>query len=271
MANASNDGTWDEHYRLWTEAGHTSRDESERLMQAARKRVNRNTPADWQWLAEALADDERKAFVAGVFKFQTVPARLLGPMVRAAVVTRSPVAGRYYITPCVKSLGARRVLELLLRYMETGTDAEKAGAASAVYYAYQNPRDEEVDGLWERIRCRMLREFVDNPDLEVRRRIIALLEMEPQAYPEDVRPLIPVAIDVARSHPDAYIRHRVEVQLGADVLLMPIPDTGAGPAPRQPPPHPGPPTAADAGAGGGVRRLLRPLAALVQRMRGFVK
>lgn len=271
MAEASNDGTWEEHYRLWSEARHGSRDESERLMQAARKRVNRNTPDDWQWLADALADDERKSFVARLFKFQTVPGRLLGPMVRAAVVTRNPSAGRYYITPCVKSLGARRVLELLLRYMETGTNAEKAGAVSALYYAYQNPRNEDVDGLWERLRCWMLREFVHNPDLQVRRRIIPMLELEPQAYPEDVRPLIPVAIEIARSHPDAYIRHRVEVQLGAGGPFMAIPDTGAGPAPRQPPSRPGPPPATEAGAGGGVRRLLRPFAALVQRMQGFVK
>jgi hypothetical protein len=269
MAEASNDATWEEHYRRWSEAVHTKRNDAERLMQAARKRVNRNTPDDWQWLADALADGERQAFVAGVFRFQMVPGRLLGPMVRAAVMTRNPVAGRFLITPCVRSLGARRVLELLLRYMETGTDAEKAGAVSALYYAYDNPRDKEVDSLWEQARCWMLRELVANPDLQLRQRIIPMLQLEPDAYPEELRPLIPVAIDLARSHPDAYIRHRVEVQLGAGGPLLAIPNTGAGPAPGDPPPHPGP--MADGDAGGGIRRLLRPFAALIQRMRSFVK
>ncbi|HEX9936589.1 MAG TPA: hypothetical protein VGB15_05685 [Longimicrobium sp.] len=270
MAEASTDATWDEHYRRWSDAVHTKRhDDAERLMQAARKRVNRNTPGDWQWLADALADDERKAFVAGVFRFQTVPGRLLGPMVRAAVMTRNPVAGRFFIAPCVRSLGARRVLELLLRYMETGTNQEKAGAVSALYYAYQNPRNEEVGGLWEQARCWMLRELVANPDLQVRQRIIPMLQLEPEAYPVDLRPLVPVAIDLARSHPDAYIRHRVEVQLGAGGLLMAIPNTGPDPVPGDPPPHPGP--TADGDAGGGIRRLLRPFDALVRRMRGVVE
>jgi hypothetical protein len=149
-------------------------------------------------------------------------------MLRAGVLERNPSANRVFIEPCVKSLGGRRVLEALLRYLESGTDAEKAGAASALYWAFGNPRNEELGELWERIRCRMLREFVGNPDLNVRRRIIPMLQLEPEAYPEELRPLIQRAIEIARSHPDEYIRHRVEVQLGADVLLKAIPDTGAG-------------------------------------------
>lgn len=228
MADALNDATWDELYRLWSEALHTSREDADRCMRAARKRVPRNTPEDWRWLAEALADAERTSFVAGVFRFQTVPGRLLAPMVRAAVLSPNASAGRAFISPCVKSLGAGRVLELLLRYLESGTDAEKAGAVCALYHVADNPRGEELAGLWERVRCRMLREFVGNPDLDLRRRIIPSLKLEPEAYPEALRALVPVAIEIARSHPDEYIRHRVEVQLGADVLLKPIPNTGAG-------------------------------------------
>jgi hypothetical protein len=197
-------------------------------MQAARKRVARNTPEDWQWLAEVLADDERKWFVADVFKLQTLPRRLLGPMVRAGVLTRNPSTNRSFIEPCVNSLGGRQVLELLLRYLESGTDAEKAGAASALYWAGANPRNEALEGLKERLRCQMLREFVANPDLDVRRRIIPGLRLNPEAYPEELRPLIPVAVQAARSHPDPYIRQRVEVQLGAGGPLMAVPDTGAG-------------------------------------------
>jgi hypothetical protein len=222
------DAAWDELCRGWAEACHESPVEAERWMQAARQRVARYSPDDWRWLADALADPARNSFVALVFKFQAVPKRLMVSMVRAAVMSRNASAGRVFVTRCVESLGARRVLELLLRYMESGTDAEKAGAVSAVYYAVHNPRGEEVDGLRERIRCWMLREFIENPDLDLRRRIIPSLQLEPEAYPQELRPLVPAAIGVARSHPDPYIRHRVEVQLGAEGPLLPIPPFGAG-------------------------------------------
>ncbi|HEU4556229.1 MAG TPA: hypothetical protein VFS20_00220 [Longimicrobium sp.] len=227
MAKAMDDRTWDEHYRLWSEVHRGSWEQAEELVRAARKRVGRNTPDDWQWLAEALADAERKWFVAQVFENHPVPTRLLGPMLRAGVLERDPSANRMFIEPCVSSLGARRVLEVLLGYLETGTDAEKAGAASARYWVGPNPRNEDVEELKARFHCQMLRELVQNPDLDVRRRIIPMLRLEPEAYPQELRPLIPVAVEIARSHPDNYIRHRVEVQLGAGGPLMAIPNTGA--------------------------------------------
>ena len=104
-------------------------------MQAARKRVAQNTPDDRRWFAEAPTDPDRKWFVADVFKFQTLPKRLFGPMLRAGVLERNPSLNRVFIEPCVRSLGGRRVLEELLRYLDSGTDAEKAGAASALYWA----------------------------------------------------------------------------------------------------------------------------------------
>jgi hypothetical protein len=73
----------------------------------------------------------------------------------------------------------------------------------------------------------MLREFVANPDLKVRRRIIPKLRLEPEAYPEELRALLPVAAEVALAHADEYIRHRVEVQLGAGAPFTAIPKTGA--------------------------------------------
>lgn len=220
--------TWNEHYRLWSEVRDQPGQEARTRMHAARKRVARNTPDDWLWLAEALADPDRKWFVAGVFQFQPVPKQLFGPMLRAGVLERDPSFNRVFIEPCVRSLGGRRVLEELLRFLEAGNNVEKAGAASALYWANGNPRNEDLADLRMRLRCEMLREFVDNPDLNVRRRIIPMLHLEPDGYPEELRPLIRAAVDVARSHPDEYIRHRVEVQLGAGGPLMAIPDTGAG-------------------------------------------
>ncbi len=227
MEEVPHDATWDELYRRWAEVRLAAGEAGPRWLQAARKRLARNTPDDWRWLAEALSDSERKWFVAGIFRIHSVPKRLLGPMIRAGVLERNPRANRQFIQPCVQSCGARQVLEVLLRFLETGTDAEKAGAASAMYWTLENPRNEDLAGPGERVRHRMLREFVANPDLEVRRRIIPMLDLEPAAYPGELRPLIPVAVEIARSHPDTYIRHRVEVQLGARGPLLPLPPSGS--------------------------------------------
>lgn len=226
MSGTSMDQTWDELFRLWSDAGQASPDATERWMHTARKRIARNTADDWRWLTEALADPGRMSFVASIFKVAPVPRRLLVPMVRAAVLSPGLTAGRFFVVPAVKSLGLRPVLELLLRYMESGTDAEKAGAVSALYYAVHNPRNEDLAELWKRIEGWKLREFVGNPDLDLRRRIIPSLELKPEAYPEDLRPLVPVAIGIARSVSDEYIRHRVERQLGASGPFMPIPPAG---------------------------------------------
>jgi hypothetical protein len=236
MEDAPADATWDELYRRWAEVRLQAGEEAPRRLRTARKRLARNTPDDWRWLAEALADAERKWFVAGIFKIHSVPRRLLGPMLQAGVRETNPSANRWLIEPCVESHGARQVLEMLLRYLETGSDSEKAGAASALYWV-RNPRSEDVGGPWERARDGMLREFVANPDLEVRRRIIPMLNLDPDAYPESLRPLVPAAVEIARAHPDTYIRHRVEVQLGAAGPLMPLPPSGSSSPGDAPPSH----------------------------------
>lgn len=230
MVEAREDDTWDDLYRRWAKARETSWDEEDRWTTAARRRIGRNPQDDWRWLAEALADPERKWFVAGMFAHAPVPRRLLRPMLRAGVLERNPSANRRFIEPCVASLGGRRVLEGLLRYLESGNDAEKAGAVSALYWAGGNPRNEALDALRERIRHAMLREFVANQDLNLRRQIISMLRLEPEAYPVELRPLIPAAIEIARTHADEYIRHRVEVQLGASGPLMAIPTARPDPS-----------------------------------------
>jgi hypothetical protein len=222
--------TWDEHYHLWSELRRQRREEARpqeahRRMQEICRRVAENTPDDWGWLADALGDAERKWFVAAVFEFQPVPKVLFSAMLRAGVLERNPSFNRQFIEPCVRSFGGRPVLEELLRYLETGSDTEKAGAASAFYWAgIGSAKGEDVAELRRRFGCQMLREFVANEDLHVRRRIIPVLRMDPAAYPEELRPLVPRAIKIARAHPDEYIRHRIEIQLGAGGPFMAIPD-----------------------------------------------
>src|ERR1700746_2926423 len=217
---------WNEHYRLWAEACEAqSRAELDKWMKEARKRVAQNAPDDWQWIRAALDDPKKKWFVAGVFRFQPVPKRLLVGMLRTAVFERNPSANRAFIEPCLRSFGVRRVNEILLQYLEVGTNEEKAGAASAFYWSFglrrnQGIADEDVTDLMDRVACLFLREFVNNEDQNVRRRIIPLLILREDryVYPAELRPLVTRAIKIARAHPDEYIRHRVEIQLGAGGL-----------------------------------------------------
>jgi hypothetical protein len=82
---------------------------------------------------------------------------------------------------------------------------------------------EDLSDLEEQVRIWSLTEFVSNEDLQVRRRLISRLRLNPQIYPPEYRPLIPTAIQIARSHTDAYIRHRIEIQLGGGGPYMPVP------------------------------------------------
>jgi hypothetical protein len=110
-----------------------------------------------------------------------------------------------------------------MHYLQAGTDEEKAGAASAAYWVPQREGDDSDAALRLQIHCEMLRQFVNNESLEVRRRIIPMLTLDESKYPAEIRPLVARATHIARSHPDSYIKHRVEVQLGAGGPFMPTP------------------------------------------------
>jgi hypothetical protein len=212
--------TLDELYDRWEKA-RRSATLSRTHVKAARQLVSSIRAAGWSWLEEALNDDRRKWFVAAFFRSYPVPRRMLKPMLFAGVLEKNPSYNRDFIEPCVKSFGPETLLIQLLEYLESGSDEEKAGAASALYWVGGD--DDSTADLRQRIRCQLLREFVHNSHLEVRRRIIPMLELRARKYPKDLRPLTRQAIDIARSHSDEYIRHRVEIQLGGCGPLLPLP------------------------------------------------
>jgi hypothetical protein len=81
----------------------------------------------------------------------------------------------------------------------------------------------ELKDVWDRKRETYLRVFVFNENVTVRRQVIPSLNLDEESYSLELKPLVQQAIEIARSHPDQYIRHRVEVQLGNERLLLPIP------------------------------------------------
>ena len=115
---------WSEYYDRWSEAVPKSGPSAHLAMEDARRRVQRNTPTDWDWLSSALADVKRKKFVALVFQRQPIPKRLLSAFVRAGVLERNPSLNRMYIEPCVRSWGGGEINRRLLRYLREGTNEE---------------------------------------------------------------------------------------------------------------------------------------------------
>ncbi len=199
---------------------------------------------DFQWLSSALDDSEKKWFVASVLRhLNQVPEIFFEPMIRAAVYEINPSASREFVEPCLAAFGPDRVNRELLGYVERGSDFEISGAVNALYWATSDLKPTDHEGvalkpkepprglaeLLERKRCLFLKTFVSNDHVEVRRSIIPSLEIDPSLYPDDLKPLVEEAIQIAQNHPDEFICHRIEIKLNekksdrSRLLLKPLP------------------------------------------------
>ncbi|MGC4045190.1 MAG: hypothetical protein QM758_15470 [Armatimonas sp.] len=235
------ESVWEElkadHERLFRGPGKVTGGEYNKQWDAWLKRARTTLfPNDTQyWLPDDSTlwrDSAPLSIVIGGLK--VVPESLLAPMLRAAVYDLDPSFNRRYIEVCLKHWGGVRVNTDLFPYT-VGSNLERAGVANAFYHSLSNPRKgylfEWTEGPTkeqiQRAHNWFLEEFVTNSDLQVRRNTISRLNLDkPEAYPESLRPLIPRAIAIARNHPDEYIRHRVEIQLGKPGPFMAKPSRG---------------------------------------------
>ncbi|MER6344914.1 hypothetical protein ACWC10_12330 [Streptomyces sp. NPDC001595] len=175
-----------------------------------------------QRVRTALRDACRRGLVLSEESFDV--------LVAAAVHDPDPSFNRQFVEPALNAFGTRRVREALLGCLRTGTDRERAGAARAWYWSALPPRMPRVRAAgggagapdapgdasavvaeWNEA---ALREFVRNEDLDVRRCLLPGLPLRKSAYPPELHHLVDAAVAAARSHPDDYIRHRVEHQVG---------------------------------------------------------
>ena len=157
-------------------------------------------------------------------EWKHLPEAYFAPLTRTAVYEADPSLNRDFIEPALRAFGYQRVQEALLTYLEQGTPREKAGAAQACYWAwlpiildfrtgYEEFRRLCDENLRVRRDILLLKTFVENGDLDVRRSVISRLSLKPSDYPEAYRPLIPTALHLARTHPDESIRRMVELRL----------------------------------------------------------
>ncbi|MFD4604407.1 hypothetical protein ACFWPQ_41125 [Streptomyces sp. NPDC058464] len=161
-----------------------------------------------------------------------LPEASFGVLMKAAVHDPDPSFNRQFVEPALHAFGYRRVRSALLDCLRTGTDQERAGAARAWYWSALPLRPSgvsaegsdiggqaeaaEVDDrsvLASEWNEAALREFVRNEHLDVRRCILPGLPLRKSAYPPELHDVVEAAVMIARSHPDEYIRHRVEHQV----------------------------------------------------------
>lgn len=157
-----------------------------------------------------------------------VPEEWFEPLLRAAVHEPDPSHNRQLVEPLVAAYGRRRVQLALIAYLDTGTAPDAAGAARAWYSTHRArkyPRDsnpptpesvaeqEALNDLRRRYRHTALRRFVTDDDLDMRRCILPGLPLDPQMYPDAMHDLVTQAVRIARTSPDDYLRHRVEIQV----------------------------------------------------------
>ncbi|MFE6051332.1 hypothetical protein ACFQ6N_11275 [Kitasatospora sp. NPDC056446] len=150
-----------------------------------------------------------------------LPEEYFEALLEAAVHDPNPSFNRRFVEPALLAFGQRRVRLALLGYLRTGTDPERAGAARAWYWTALSVGDgrngaaaDEGGSIRDTWYETALREFVANADLDVRRCILPGLPLVPRAYPAELHGLVEAAVAIARSHPDEYIRHRAEIQVG---------------------------------------------------------
>ncbi|OHV35382.1 hypothetical protein BCD49_05065 [Pseudofrankia sp. EUN1h] len=161
-----------------------------------------------------------------------LPEQFFEALVRAGVYEPDPSFNAQFIRPAVENFGRRRVQTALLGFLRGGTNAERAGAVRAWYWTCMPWRHkahavgimEPVDPAeWASLadlraawREAILREFVSNEDLAVRRFVLRELTLRNEDYyPADLRVLIGEAIRIGRTHTDEHIRHWFEIQFKA--------------------------------------------------------
>jgi hypothetical protein len=185
------------------------------------------TEEDIDWLIQALGHAERKWFVAELFRVsEVIPESLFLPVMDAAINEIDPSNNKYFVEPCMKTFGPRRVNEYLLEVVSKEENHRKAGAVNALYWAgvlLRNLSYEDLSDLWMRKRILFLETFVLNSDVDIQRSLISKLNVNSMDYPKSHQHMVTEAISIARESKDEYIRHRIEVQLGNEKFFKPIP------------------------------------------------
>src|SRR5262245_20924862 len=128
---------WEEPYRVYRDAlAEGCPDDVHFAWQAIEARAGQLTDEDWDWFRSALADPPTAGFVLGLLrKVPRLPPDFLPLMLHAAILHDRGTSAGLFLPPCLRTFGARAVIEGLVVYLEQGSPAERLGAAHALYDA----------------------------------------------------------------------------------------------------------------------------------------
>ncbi|WOX21298.1 hypothetical protein [Streptomyces solicathayae] len=148
-----------------------------------------------------------------------LPERFFVPLMAAAVADPDPSFCGWFVEPALYSFGRRRVLAALVEYLRSGTDAERAGALRAWYwagvplsadrspaYAPNGTRDPALDasrGLREAWLEALLRGYGEATDPRLRHQVLYWLPDARESYPSRLHDLLDRTLGLARTDPDA--------------------------------------------------------------------
>lgn len=152
----------------------------------------------------------------------SLPEEFFAPLMAAAVYDPDPSFCRWFVEPALYAFGRRRVRGALVAYMRTGTDAERAGAERAWYYAHlplypdrsraygpDGKRDPALDASQDMVEAWLeasMRVFAEATDLRMCHRVLLGLPVSRQAYPPGLHDLFESTLATARAHSDEHIR-----------------------------------------------------------------
>lgn len=223
--------TWEEQFQAFCNADEDSPEDdrpARMVVIATRKACRKSGALDstegWNWIEAALRDRQRLGFVHAVFAKRAAPERLGAIFLKLGVEEMNPSLNRFYIEPAVRSLGERSAMTYLLKCLREGSDNDKAGAVSALYWIRSRGAETELREIRAQFNDEMLRQFVTCGSVDVQRRIVPMLSSQPGHYSPDVAALVPEAMRIACTHADPYVRHRIEIVLGGKVAaFQPLP------------------------------------------------
>lgn len=190
--------------------------------------VRHPSSEDIDALRSLLHDQARMHFVKVLLLGAgCAPRELTFDLTRAAIYTVNPSFNKQFILRSAREDpdGVRRALSW---FLENGNAWEVAGAYDAIYCrgsCFQEAGAEELD----QHRRTLLRRFVEENDLDLRRSLVSHIAWDPSCYSCDVSTLLNAGRQIASKHEDEYIRKRFAYDTGKSTLIPPLPQRAPDP------------------------------------------
>ncbi|MFD7446403.1 hypothetical protein [Streptomyces sp. NPDC059909] len=176
--------------------------------------IKDDAPGSDKARARLLAARARKPLRESTY----LPEEFFATLMAATVADPDPSFCGWFVEPALYSFGRRRVQAALVEYLRSGTDAERAGALRAWYwagmplgahrspaYAPNGTRDRALDATqdvqeaWLEVSMQV---YAEATDAWIRYRVLHMLPVSRESYPPRLHDLLERTLSIARADPD---------------------------------------------------------------------